>query len=87
MHMTRMLFHKNGFMYDKQPMETQVLEDKVIDDPMDLANGQEIHESFPGAEMFPAVSNKCSDSRQIWNNLFLIKLKYISNFKVFNFIE
>lgn len=37
-------------------METEILSDKKLDDPMDL-NGEEVPESFPGAEHLPPVSN------------------------------
>lgn len=37
-------------------MDTEVLGSKAEDDPMDLANGEEIPETFPGAEHLPAVS-------------------------------
>ncbi|XP_003427974.1 large proline-rich protein BAG6 isoform X2 [Nasonia vitripennis] len=40
------------FLLAKQAMETDSLSDKKLDDPMDL-NGEEIPETFPGAEHLP----------------------------------
>ena len=39
------------------------LSDKAVDDPMDLANGEDIPETFPGAENLPPVSNSFSKIR------------------------
>ena len=61
-------------------METDAVEEKKVDDLVDLAIGEEIPETFPGAEHLPPVSKASDYIMHIYRNRLVREKCLILNF-------